>query len=357
MNPPNNKKRAVLLWTTTLILLLLAFEGLSYLVFVANPLSVFGWPYYDAAFSGVKPARGALGWDVYGMNPRPSNRPHDQQCVTAFGDSFTHGDEVGHDQAWSSVASELLGCEIVNHGVGGYGTDQALLRFIAVKPTTPVVLLGVYQEMLRRNLSASWLFYGMQRDATLKPYFTLESGKLQQVAMPANQAVEAIRNYHRADRYFGPYKMGAPYSLALLRAVFYRGSTLATNKLRILPPETAYEDAEALELQIALTDRFRTEAAQRGQQFAMIFFPTADQALSGVYPYEWLIEAQAAHHPEDCLIDAGPALHAASVREGRPLAAPAGHYDTIGNRVIAEVVSARLRACGIDLMPDPDHAS
>ena len=49
-------------------------------------------------------------------------------------------------------------------------------------------------------------------------------------------------------------------------------------------------------------------------------------------------------NPKGCLLS-----HEASVREGRPLAAPAGHFDAIGNKVIAEVVSARLQACGIDL--------
>ena len=355
MSPPSNSiRKAVLLWSVAVALLLLAFEGLSALVYVVNPLSIFGWQYYDDAFRDVKLARGATGWDIYDKSPRPSSGQHGRPCVTTFGDSFTHGDEVRHDEAWSQLASERLGCEVVNHGVGGYGTDQALVRFNEVAPTTPVVLLGVYQEMLRRNLSASWLFYGMQRDATSKPFFTLASGKLQQVEMPSTRSVEAIKAYHSADRYYKPYHMGAPYSLSLLRAVYYRRSTRALSKQRMLPPESVYEDAEALELQNALTDRFRASLAQHGQHFALIFFPTADQAFAGHYPYERLVEAHAAHHPEDCLIDPGPALHEASMREGRPLAAPVGHYDAIGNKVIAEVVSARLQACGIDLTPHAD---
>ncbi|MEI6115735.1 MAG: hypothetical protein WCP99_14340 [Burkholderiales bacterium] len=319
------------------------------MIYVVNPLSAFGWQYYDEAFREVKLARGAAGWDNYGKDPRPSSSPHDRPCVTTFGDSFTHGDEVGPDEAWSHLASERLGCGVANHGVGGYGTDQSLVRFNEVAPTTPVVLLGVYQEMLRRNLSASWLFYGMQRDATIKPFFTLASGKLQQVEMPASRSADAIKAYHSADRYYRPYHMQAPYSLSLLRAVYHRLSTPALNKQRMLPPESVYGDTEALALQSALMDRFRASLAQHGQHFALIFFPTADQAFAGDYPYESLLKSHAAHHPDDCLIDPGPALHEASVRAGRPLAAPAGHFDAIGNKVIAEVVSARLQACGIDL--------
>ena len=345
----NSFRKTALLWSVTGALLLLAFEGLSALIYVVNPLSAFGWQYYDEAFREVKLARGAAGWDNYGKDPRPSSSPHDRPCVTTFGDSFTHGDEVGPDEAWSHLASERLGCGVANHGVGGYGTDQSLVRFNEVAPTTPVVLLGVYQEMLRRNLSASWLFYGMQRDATIKPFFTLASGKLQQVEMPASRSADAIKAYHSADRYYRPYHMQAPYSLSLLRAVYHRLSTPALNKQRMLPPESVYGDTEALALQSALMDRFRASLAQHGQHFALIFFPTADQAFAGDYPYESLLKSHAAHHPDDCLIDPGPALHEASVRAGRPLAAPAGHFDAIGNKVIAEVVSARLQACGIDL--------
>ena len=354
-SPSNSLRKTALLWSVTGALLLLAFEGLSALVYFVNPLSILGWQYYDEAFRDVKLARGVAGWDNYGKNPRPSSGPHDRPCVTTFGDSFTHGDEVGADEAWSYLASERLGCEVVNHGIGGYGTDQALVRFSEVAPTTPVVLLGVYQEMLRRNLSASWLFYGMQREATIKPFFTLASGKLQQVEMPASRSVEAIKAYHSADRYYMPYHMQAPYSLSLLRAIYYRRSTAALSKQRMLPPESVYGDTAALDLQTALTDRFRATLARQGQHFALIFFPTADQAFAGDYPYESLLKSHATHHPEDCLIDPGPALHEASVREGRPLAAPAGHFDAIGNKVIAEVVSARLQACGIDLTRRADY--
>lgn len=221
------------------------------------------------------------------------------------------------------------------------------MRYLETQAGAPVILLGVYQEMLRRNLSASWLFYGMQRETTIKPYFTHASGKLEQVSMPLNHSVDEIKAYHGADRYYRPYRMKAPYSIALLRAVYFRRTTASMKQAQIFPPEAVYEDPEALDLQIALTDRFREIAAQHGQRFAMIFFPTAEQALLGEYPYKRLMEALAARNPGDCLIDPGPALHQASLREGRALAAPVGHFDVIGNKVIAEVVNAGIRACGI----------
>ncbi len=49
--------------------------------------------------------------------PEPGN-----ECVATFGDSFTYGDEVEDDEAWSNVLSTRLGCRVANFGVGGYGT-------------------------------------------------------------------------------------------------------------------------------------------------------------------------------------------------------------------------------------------
>lgn len=341
-----SKNKNILFGIITCLLLVVAFEALCYLAYRIGPQSVLGWQYYDEAFHDLKPARGPAGWDAYGASPRPSNRTYAHQCVTTYGDSFTHGDEVTHDEAWTRGASDLLGCEVVNHGVGGFGTDQAYMRYTDTAPQTPVVLLGVYQEMLRRNLSASWLFYGMQPGATIKPYFVLDAAGLHHVPMPTDMAARNVKAYHADDRYYQPVRMDFPYSLALLRAVYYRASKPAVSKTRMLPPETAYEDTQAIALQLALTDRLRTEARQNGQRLAVVFFPTADQAMQGVYPYAGLLRNIAAAHPEDCLIDPGPALHAASEREGRPLAAPVGHFDATGNRVIAQVVATALRACG-----------
>lgn len=342
----SNKKNLVF-GAVTALLLLLAFEALCYVAYRVNPLSVFGWQYYDDAFVGLKPARGGVGWDAYGDEPRPSLRQFDQACASAFGDSFTHGDEVTHDEAWARIASDLLGCEIVNHGVGGFGTDQAYIRFQKTDPQTPVILLGVYQEMLRRNLSASWLFYGMQRGSTLKPYFTLSDAGLTEVPMPSELSVDSLKRYHDADRYYDVVRMKPPYSLALLRAVYYRAFRSELDKLRMLPPEKAYEDRHAFDLQMALVDRLRADAAKRAQRLSLVFFPTADQAERGIFPYKTLLDAMAAAHPDVCLIDPGPALHHASVQAGKPLAAPIGHFDAQGNRVIAEVVARRLRECGL----------
>jgi hypothetical protein len=77
-----------------------------------------------------------------------------QACVSLYGDSFTWGDEVDDVHAWGNVLSKLLHCRVSNFGVGGYGTDQAYMRFHYNKNDKPkLVILGFYTENIQRNVS------------------------------------------------------------------------------------------------------------------------------------------------------------------------------------------------------------
>jgi len=102
-----------------------------------------GWDYHDPD----------LGWDSY-RNGKRVGPPGFSACGSAFGDSFTHGDEVRDNEAWPFRLSELLGCEVENFGVGGYGQDQAYLKYLKYRPKGQVVLVAMNQEMMRRNLAA-----------------------------------------------------------------------------------------------------------------------------------------------------------------------------------------------------------
>ena len=53
----------------------------------------------------------------------------DEPIIGAFGDSFTHGDEVEYEQTWPYILEKELGEKVINFGVPGYGVDQAILRF------------------------------------------------------------------------------------------------------------------------------------------------------------------------------------------------------------------------------------
>src|SRR5262249_7026483 len=139
-----------------------------------------------------------LGWD-YGKRSGPSGPA--SPCGSAFGDSFTHGDEVDDNEAWPFLLSQKLGCEIENFGAGGYGLDQAYLKYLKYRPVGHFVILELYQEMLRRNFAASWRFYASQRDSLPKPFFRIERGALKLKKPPMTLNQEAIRKHHAYDRY------------------------------------------------------------------------------------------------------------------------------------------------------------
>lgn len=345
---PLSRSRKAIFYAVLVLLMGLVFEVLSFLLYRVNPFWIFKWQYYDSALAEVKLPAVPYGWDAdYGVRPRPGTAVVGSACAAAFGDSFTRGDEVGDDATWANVASGLLGCGIENYGVGGFGTDQAYLRFLDLNPRPPVVLLGVYQEMLRRNLAASWVFYAAQKQATLKPYFMVRDGALMQVPMPRETSAESVRTYHAADRYYRLYRVRYPYSLNLVRAVYYRIRKKSFKRLMLIPSESAYADAEAVELQAALLQGFRQQALKRGQQFVPVFLPTPRQAAEASYPYREFLNRYRAQHPEDCVIDPGPALTRASQGDREGLSAPLGHFNVSGNLAIAQEVSTRLRDCGL----------
>jgi hypothetical protein len=50
--------------------------------------------------------------------------------IVAFGDSFTHGDEVPNQETWEYLLEQSRDeVEVMNFGVQGYGADQAYLRY------------------------------------------------------------------------------------------------------------------------------------------------------------------------------------------------------------------------------------
>src|SRR5690242_15116262 len=52
--------------------------------------------------------------------------------IAAFGDSFVYGNEVDNADAWPTLMEmDNPHLEVLNYGVGGYGLDQAYLRYLA----------------------------------------------------------------------------------------------------------------------------------------------------------------------------------------------------------------------------------
>lgn len=137
-----------------------------------------------------------LGWKnryatPYGERPRAVDRG--RPLVSAYGDSFTHADEVAHTESWAEQLGALIDADVLNFGGGAYGTDQALLRFEQMFPKrpTPVVLFGFITNDIERNVSVYWRFlYPQQTLSLTKPRFLLREDSLELLPNPASTTEE-----------------------------------------------------------------------------------------------------------------------------------------------------------------------
>ncbi|MEP0067898.1 hypothetical protein [Pyruvatibacter sp.] len=110
-----------------------------------------------------------------------------QGAVLAAGDSFTAGSEVGDTESWPAHLEDKLGRPVMNSGVGGYGTDQIVLRaeqLMDILQPEIVVLSFFDQDILRAGYSR----YGEN-----KPYFvdTPAGIELKHVPVPAQSENKA----------------------------------------------------------------------------------------------------------------------------------------------------------------------
>ena len=142
---------------------------------VALFVSLKGWPglIYSPAqitqpFAEYMAKRDpVLGW----VKPVRDDLFPGEPCASVFGDSFTFSQEVSDAEAWPALLSGLLGCRVENYGVGGYGSDQAFLRFRQTPARGRVVMLNHLSENVLRNVNQFRNLIAPSHEWQLKPRF------------------------------------------------------------------------------------------------------------------------------------------------------------------------------------------
>lgn len=112
----------------------------------------------------------------------PAHPPPGCLRIAAFGDSFTHSTDIANTETWESRL-ELMDrrLEVLNFGVGGYGLDQAFLRYkkkgIDFHPH--IVFIGFVSDDINRTVSVFRPFYDKNTGLPLtKPRFVLQNDRL-----------------------------------------------------------------------------------------------------------------------------------------------------------------------------------
>jgi len=110
----------------------------------------------------------------YGIRRNGDERTVRTGAIMAAGDSFTEGwDEVRDDGTWPAHLEKLVGEPVVNTAIGGFGSDQVLIRaeqmLPIVKPKT--LIIGLNEIDIFRAGHAPF--------GAPKPYFSLKDGALE----------------------------------------------------------------------------------------------------------------------------------------------------------------------------------
>lgn len=284
---------------------------------------------------------GARGRREYAL-PRPAGVLR----VLCFGDSYTYGSEVVDGDDWPAQIEQLdPGVEALNFGVGGYGTDQALLRFrrVARGLEGQVVCIGLLLENIGRNVNRYRpAYYPSTLACSSKPRFVLEGGELELLPQPfptREALTNAVRDGSVLER--------------LSEHEYWAGDTaLFPGSIgRILGAWPAYRrrqpgalwtdpDGEPFQVTLALLEAFHAEALASGAERAVVLiFPRqreldARRASADGQPF-WKELTRALAERSIPFIDLSTALLEPSAENELYVG---GHLNRAGNGIVAATV-------------------
>ena len=321
--------------------------------------SATGWSYkpgaarQDGSFSingaGIRSAR------EFDLTP-----PVNTLRIAAFGDSFTAGDDVADDETWSSQLERLLvangiAAEVLNFGVGGYGMDQALLkwRHHGIQFQPHIVIFGLQPENLKRNVNVFRQLLDPSR-YTLpfsKPRFALNEvalALLNSPPLPPEQLPEVFENFgqHPLARHEFHYRSRETaahwWTSSRLAALLY--ALLKRDEER---PGYYAAETEGGQLGKAIVDAFADSVARADATFVVAHLPLQSH-LRRYHsdlpppdpPYKFLLD----HCRERYLYVAMEERLDRAYLEDRYWTATK-HYGPAIHALVAEAVGERIQAC------------
>lgn len=203
--------------------------------------------------------------------------------VACYGESFTFCTEVDDDEDWPAQLEATAGgdLEVINLGVMGWGTDQALLRFRDshgdLAPN--VVLLGLMAENIQRNVNrVVQVRAAGERLPMVKPRFLVEDGDLRLLPQPYATELElyeaAVSGSLTTDLAEHEWLVGAPDGGSWSGLA----STLKVRRERARRArwweQWSEPEGEPYRVTLALVEAFHAEATAAGARLAaVVLFP------------------------------------------------------------------------------------
>jgi hypothetical protein len=304
-----------------------------------------GQPLYSSNRQGVRapPDR------EYGLAPPPG-----KVRIVTVGDSFTHGDEVRDFETWQHHMEALRDdIEVLNLGVPGFGTDQALLRWRREgrRFRAQVVVLGIWPENMCRNLGVVRYYLVPTEGYSSKPRMIVEEHGLQVINSPVldhgdltatltHPEVQALLAhdfwYRESETQPQLYENSRVFRIAgSLLSLLERKRTRA----RI------YSGAEpaGIEITVAIAEQFARDVRAAGSTPLLLVIPMRDLlGLQGGSEPLPLVRALRERGLD--VLDMGPAFAREGLARGHEgLFTPGGHLSPEGNQVLAQNLETELR--------------
>ena len=283
--------------------------------------------------------------------------------ILAFGDSFTHGEEVKFEETWEEQLRLLHPrLEVLNFGVNAYGLDQAFLRYQqeGVPFRARIVLIGFLSENIERVVNVFRPFYyGDTRFPLSKPRFVLQKDQLilLENPLPRLSDYQRLLDHERSvlpqlgvhdDQYRTKYGRG-PYdflpSIRLAKILRYGFLRRLGKGHTINWDDTYHTESEAFQVTARIFQKFYETVLENGSLPLIVLFPDRrdleryrGKGIKRYEPLENFFRQKGFHY-----ID----LFDAFDRYGKdhPISEIYGsaHYSPLGNEMVARYIFDYLK--------------
>lgn len=328
---------------------------------------------YDSLL-GWKPRPGSVSqdgkyhYDTSGVRYDPE-AIHDkgtaQLHIAIFGDSFTHGSEVVHNETWGALLETRLSkhgipTEVLNLGVAGYGIDQAYLRWQheGMDLRSEIVVLGFTPVDIQRNVNmirtAQSPTVGLPFS---KPRFILTETSMRIINQPTpapQELVTILSNFEdwpwaRYEAFYQPedYQRNDWRSSRFVSLFFDYWEINRFNVHKKVEQEIRYYynlNEEPAQLSLRIIERFANEVERQGARFLIVHLPSRkglqQKQNTGSLRYADLLSTLSARFE---LVDTtADFLSATRTYEDSALFEPHNHYSAVSNDIVAEAIASYL---------------
>lgn len=287
----------------------------------------------------------------YDLNTSP-----DVVRIATFGDSFTHNDEVDNNQTWQRfIEKKDDKFEVINFGVGGFGIDQAFLRYLqeGKKYNSHIVLIGFMQENYFRHVNSYRPFYAPKTGIPFsKPRFVIRDYKLTLIDNPIRDVkdykrlLEEDKDYVQYLCKYDHYCQDYPYSgrwdgVASIRLIKLLKQQYFRKQPKLLQGSMYNMDSEAYRVTKYLIDSFYQKVKEDGAIPIIVNFPDTLifklHLKEGKKRYEDLLNHwKKENHNYIDLTD--HFLADSRIDEVSEIFAENGHYNAYGNTYVADYI-------------------